>query len=69
MMNRETVLTGSTARVPGCQSERRTGSDRGRPELSFELVLEAILFGGVGSDACPAATSASRCLWRPVLVQ
>jgi hypothetical protein len=63
------TLTGSTVKVPGRQSEPRCGSDRNRPELTFELALEAILFGGVGSNACPAATNASRCLWRQVLTR
>jgi len=69
MTNRATALTGRSAKLPGRQSEAWTGSDRECPELSFELVLETILFGGVGSNQCPAATNASRCLWRQVLTQ
>jgi hypothetical protein len=69
MTNRTVTLTSSNAKLPGRFSEGRTSPDRNRPELSFELVLETILFGGVGSNSCPAATSASRCLWRQVLAQ
>ncbi len=69
MTDRAMPLTDCTAKVPGRTSEGRSGSDHNRPELTFELVLEVILFGGVGSNACPAATNASRCLWRQVLTQ
>ena len=69
MINCATALRGRYARVLGRESEGRTGPDRNLMELSFESALEAILFGGVGSDACPAATNASRCLWRQVLTK